>query len=174
MSSSHSDFELPGLSSRGLASWIVAISFAYSGKWNSRNLENHFHAFWNLVLLDLVSDLAPHAIVIPQFEFDLLNGGPLVPNDSIATTPQAEAKEITPDFAIAIFHLVKRHISTTLSTLPPVVFPSTFNYWRNTKVRRMKIPLIAELKRPATRHAKYQQLSGKIWKRTWMRHTLTC
>ena len=126
MSHSHSDFELPGLSSRGLASWIVSISFAYSGKWNSRNLENHFHAFWNLVLLDLVDDFKPDTVVIPQFQFDILNDAPLAPNDSIVTTAQAQAKEVTPDFAIAIFHVVRRHISATLSN-PSVLFPTTFD-----------------------------------------------
>ena len=157
MSHSHSDFELPGLSSRGLASWIVSISFAYSGKWNSRNLENHFHAFWNLVLLDLVDDFKPDTVVIPQFQFDILNDAPLAPNDSIVTTAQAQAKEVTPDFAIAIFHVVRRHISATLSN-PSVLFPTTFDSWRDIKLRRMQIPLIAELKHPATRRAKSGEL----------------
>ena len=157
MSHSHSDFELPGLSSRGLASWIVSISFAYSGKWNSRNLENHFHAFWNLVLLDLVDDFKPDTVVIPQFQFDILNDAPLAPNDSIVTTAQAQAKEVTPDFAIAIFHVVRCHISATLSN-PSVLFPTTFDSWRDIKLRRMQIPLIAELKHPATRRAKSGEL----------------
>ena len=160
MSHSHSDFELPGLSSRSLESWIVAIAFAYSGKWNSRNLENHFYAFWNLVLLDLVNDLAPGTIIIPQFQFDTVDGAPVAPDDSIATTAQAKAKEVAPDFAIAIFHLVRRHASATLS-IPPVLFPATFNSWRNIKVTQMKIPLIAEVKRPATRRAKSREHFGE-------------
>lgn len=88
MAPSHSDFELPGLASRGLASWIVAISFAYSGQWNSRRLENHFHAFWNVVFLDLVSNLTPETLVIPQFQLDIIDDEPLAPDDSIITTSQ--------------------------------------------------------------------------------------
>ena len=118
MSHSHSDFALPGLSSRGLSSWIVAISFAYSGQWNSRRLENHFYSFWNFVLLDLVDDFAPDVIVIPQFQFDILDDTPLAPDTSkvTAASAQAEAKELTPDFSIAVFDLVRRHISATLPT----------------------------------------------------------
>jgi hypothetical protein len=156
MSQTHSDFELPGFSSRGLASWIVGVSFAYSGKWNLRNLENHFHAFWNRVLTDLVNDLEPDTIVIPQFQFGTLNDVPLALDESIAMTPQAEAKEIMPDFSIAIFHLVRRHTSPTLS-IPPALFPATFDSWRDIQVRQMKIPLIAELKRPPTRHAECKE-----------------
>jgi hypothetical protein len=112
MSHSHSDFELPGLASRGLASWIVAISFAYSGQWNSRRLENHFHAFWDLVFLDLVSDLTPETLVIPQFQLDIIDDEPLAPDDSIITTSQPDAKVLTPDFAIAVF------ISSDVMVLP--------------------------------------------------------
>jgi hypothetical protein len=90
------DFELPGLSSHRLASWIVAIAFAYSGKWNSRNLENHFYAFWSLVLLDLVDDLAPNTIIIPQFQFDTIDGTPVAPDDSIATTEVFTVPPLSP------------------------------------------------------------------------------
>ena len=152
MSHSHSDFTLPGLSHRGLSSWIVAISFAYSGLWNSRRLENHFHSFWNFVLLDLVDDLAPDLIVMPQFQFDTLKDEPLAADTSISTNPQTEAKELTPDFSIAAFELVRRYISDTLPT--PPLFPADFNLWRDVQVRMMKIPLIAEIKRPPTRCAK--------------------
>jgi hypothetical protein len=155
MSHSHSDFELPGLASRGLASWIVAISFAYSGQWNSRRLENHFYAFWNLVLLDLVSDLAPETLVIPQFQLDTLDDEPLALDDSIITTSQPNAKVLTPDFAIAVFHLIRR--PATLPALP-MVFPIKFNSWRDVRVEKMKVPLIAELKRPPTRAAKSRRV----------------
>lgn len=153
MSHCHSDFTLPGLSSRGLSSWIVAISFAYSGQWNSRRLENHFHSFWNFVLLDLVDDLAPGFIVMPQFQLDTLDDKPLAADTSRSTTAQAEAKELTPDFSIAVFDLVRRHISAALPT-PPALFPTDFNLWRDVRVKMMKISLIAKLKRPPTRHAK--------------------
>ena len=151
MSYSHSDFTLPGLSHRGLASWIVAISFAYSGQWNSRRLENHFHSFWNFVFLDLVDDLAPDFIVIPQFQLDVLDE-PVAADTSISTFAEANAKELTPDFSIAVFNLVRRHIDATLP-IPPL-FPAEFNLWRNVRVNMMKIPLIGELKRPPSRRAK--------------------
>ena len=152
MSHSHSDFTLPGLSYRGLSSWIVAILFAYSGRWNSRRLENHFHAFWNFVLLDLVDDLAPDLIVIPQFQLDTFDDKPLGANTSISTTAQPKAKELTPDFSIAVFDLVRRHLSDEPPT--PPLFPTEFNLWRDVRVKTMKISLIAELKRPPSRRVK--------------------
>ena len=136
-----------GLASRGLASWIVTISFAYNGQWNSRRLENHFHAFWNLLFLDLVSDLTPETLVIPQFQLDIINDKPLAPDDSIITTSQPNAKVLTPDFAIAVFHLIRRHGPATLPALP-VVFPTKFDSWRDVRVEKMKVPLIAELQAP--------------------------
>ena len=152
MSYSHSDFILPGLSYRGLSSWIVAISFAYSGQWNSRRLENHFHAFWNFVLLDLVDDLAPDFIVMPQFQLDTLNDQPLAADTSISTTAQAKAKELTPDFSIAVFDLVRRHVPDALPT--PPLYPADYNMWRDVRINMMKISLITELKRPPSRSAK--------------------
>ena len=157
MSHSHSDFTLPGLSYRasGLSSYIVAISFAYSGQWNSRLLENHFHSFWNFVLLDLVDDLAPDVIVIPQFQLDILDDKPLA-DTSITTTAQTAAKELTPDFSIAVFKLVRRHVPAALPV--PPLFPADFNLWRDVRVNMMKIPLIAELKRPPSRRAKSRRI----------------
>ena len=149
---SHSDFTLPGLSHRGLSTWIAAISFGYSGQWNSRRLENHFYSFWNYVFLDLVDDLTPDFIVIPQFQLDTFNDKPLAPDTSISTTAQTEAKELTPDFSIAALDLVRRYVPVALPT--PPLFPTDFNLWRDVRVETMKIPLIAELKRPPSRCAK--------------------
>ena len=123
------------------------------------------------MLLDLVDDLTPYFIVIPQFQLDTLDDEPLADN-SIATTAQANAKELTPDFSIAVFDLVRRHISAALPT--PPLFPADFNLWRDVRVNVMKIPLIAELKRPPTRHAKskenfYQDLIAQL---TSARHDL--
>ena len=142
MSHSHSDVTLPGLSYRasGLSSYIVAISFAYSGQYNSRLLENHFHSFWNLVLLDVVYDLAPDLIVIPQFQLYIVDDKPLA-DTSITTTAQAAAKELTPDFSIAVFNLVRRHVPAALPA--PPLFPADFNLWRDVRENVMKIPLIA-------------------------------
>ena len=104
------------------------------------------------MLLDLVDDLTPDVIVIPQFQLDTINNGPLAPDTSKVTTAQADAKELTPDFSIAVLDLVRRNISDTLPTSP--LFPEDFNLWRKVKVRMMKISLIAELKRPPSRTAK--------------------
>ena len=104
------------------------------------------------MLLDLVDDLTPDVIVIPQFQLDTINNGPLAPDTSKVTTAQPDAKELTPDYSIAVLDLVRRNISDTLPTSP--LFPEDFNLWRNVKVRMMKIPLIAELKRPPSRTTK--------------------
>ena len=108
------------------------------------------------MLLDLVDDLAPDVIVIPQFQLDIINNEPLAPDTSKATTAQADAKELTPDFSIAVLNLVKRHISDALPSSP--LFPEDFNLWRNVKVRMMKISLVAELKRPPSRNAKSRKI----------------
>jgi hypothetical protein len=145
MSHSHADFELPGLSCHGFAKLNASIAFAHSGRWNSRKLENHFYSFWNLVLVYLVHDLVD-TIVIPQFQFDTVDGGPVAPDDSISTTAQPDSKEITPDFAIAMLNLVRRETPPTVSDAS-----TTFNSWLDIKVQHMQIPLITEVKRPPTR-----------------------
>jgi hypothetical protein len=106
-----------------------------------------------LVLLYLVNDLVPEAIVIPQFQFDTFNDKPVAPDDSIIPTAQADAKALTPDFSIAIFHLVGCPIPVSLPS-PPVVFPAKFSSWWDIRVNNMQIPLIAELKRPPSHHAR--------------------
>ena len=108
------------------------------------------------MLLDLVDDLAPDFIVMPQFQLDILDDKPLAANTSISTAAQAEAKELTPDFSIAVFDLVRRHIPAVLPT--PPLFPADFNLWRDVRVNMMKISLIAELKRPPTRRAKSRNI----------------
>ena len=108
------------------------------------------------MLLDLVDDLAPDVMVIPQFQLDTLDDKPLAPNTSINTNAQTDAKEVTPDFTIAVFDLVRRHISAELP-IPPL-FPADFHSWRDLRVNMMKIPLIAELKRPPSRRAKSREV----------------
>ena len=104
------------------------------------------------MLLDLIDDLAPDVIVIPQFQLDIIDNKPVAADTSISTTAQANAKELTPDFSIAVLDLARRHISNALATRP--LFPEDFSSWRNVQVTMMKISLIAELKRPPSRNAK--------------------
>ena len=107
------------------------------------------------MLLDLVDDLAPDVIVIPQFQLDILDDKPLA-DTSITTTAQTAAKELTPDLPIAVFKLVRRHVPAALPV--PPLFPADFNLWRDVRVNMMKIPLIAELKRPPSRRAKSRRI----------------
>ena len=98
-----------------------------------------------------------------------MNNAPVAADTSISTTAhwQANAKELTPDFAIAILDLARRHISDALRLAIPPLFPEDFNLWRNVQVTMMKTSLIAELKRPPSRRAK----SGDAFLedlRTWM------
>jgi len=62
-----------------------------------------------MVLLDLVNDLTPDAIVILQFQFDTLNDGPVALDESIATISQPDAKELMPNFTIVIFDPIRCH-----------------------------------------------------------------
>ena len=95
--------------------------------------------------------LAPDVIVIPQFQLDIVDDKPLA-DTSITTTAQAAAKELTPDFSIAVSNLIRRHVPAALPA--PPLFPADFNLWRAVRENMMKIPLIAELKRPPTRRVK--------------------
>lgn len=45
---SEANYTLPGVTSRGIACWVVSAAYAYSYRWNSRRLENHF--LWNVGL----------------------------------------------------------------------------------------------------------------------------
>ncbi|KAF8808152.1 hypothetical protein BYT27DRAFT_7166729 [Phlegmacium glaucopus] len=157
MPNSQTDFKLPGLS-QGIESFnslIVAIAFGYSGRWNARRLENHFHAFWNLVLTALVNDLAPCVLVIPQFQLDTFNISPFTGDDSIQTFSQLDGNKLTPDFSVALFRAVQRRIANQVTTRP--LFPTEFNLWRQTRILTMKLPCIVELKRPATRAAQSRE-----------------
>ncbi|KAF8876397.1 hypothetical protein BD779DRAFT_1560484 [Infundibulicybe gibba] len=144
------------MSTQGLvARLITTIALGYSGNWNARRLENPFHAFWSLVLGEWISDLHPHAFLIPQYQIDTIEQTP-GPDDSVGTITRGDANEITPDFAIAIADLISR---ATGSPIPPTPFPSNFDSWRDVKLTRLLVPALAELKRPPPRS---QELEGEF------------
>ena len=90
----------------------------------------------------------------------MVNGAPVVPDNSIVTMAQVKAKEVAPDCAITIFHLVRCYISAT-PLIFPVLFLVMFNSWHNIKVRQRKIPIIAILKCPAMHHMKSREHFGE-------------
>ncbi|KAG6867059.1 hypothetical protein C0993_007140, partial [Termitomyces sp. T159_Od127] len=62
----HTDIQLPGLRNPiAYAKLMVALAFAYSVRGNARRLEDHFYAFWELVMDNLVFDDA-YLVVAPQ------------------------------------------------------------------------------------------------------------
>jgi len=127
--------------------WIVPTAWAYSSKCNNRRLEHPFYGIWNLVLQDLIADLAPHLFVIPQYQIDSIDKGPVAPDESIATAAQANATEFTPDFSMVKARVILRPaVTLNIDQLP-------FNSWNNVTIKAFIVPCIAELKHPPTRRA---------------------
>ncbi|KAF8871795.1 hypothetical protein BD779DRAFT_438829, partial [Infundibulicybe gibba] len=144
----------PTLTPSLLARLITAIAIGYSGRWNARRLENPFHAFWSTVFGEWISDLHPHALLIPQYQIDTIAPA-LGPDDSAGTITRDGAKELIPDFVIAIVQLVSR---ATNAPIPPTSFPLNFSSWRDVKVVKLFIPFLAELKRPPPRSLESQEM----------------
>jgi hypothetical protein len=124
---------------------IVPTAWAYSSEHNNRRLEHHFHGMWNIVFQDLIHDLRPYVFVVPQYKIDSIDHGPVRPDDSIATIAQSKAEELIPDFAILKGHVIPRRTATTS------INNTQFTLWNNFKVKKVIVPIIAELKRPPTR-----------------------
>jgi hypothetical protein len=145
----HVDFQLPGLqrtqSGTSFARWIVPTAWAYSSKCNNRRIEHHFHGIWNLVLQDLIANLAPDIFLDPQYQIDSINNGPAGPDDSTATAAQKDAKEVTPDFSFIKAHVIPRPAHNALIDSHP------FISWNDFFVKAFIVPCMAELKRIPTR-----------------------
>ncbi|PPQ79144.1 hypothetical protein CVT25_002877 [Psilocybe cyanescens] len=150
----HTDFVLPGSNASGHfdQSLIATIAYAYSRKWNKRRLECHCYAFWNLVLMGLVGDLEPNAVVLPQFSLH----DQADPSADVSTLTMADenAKNITPDFIIGLFKITQRGSTPPDAVLLDATLP--FTKWADIEVTAMIIPLLAEIKRPPIRSATSQ------------------
>jgi hypothetical protein len=160
-------FELPGIKSRGYGAYAIASAFVHSGRFNIRGRECHSYGFCAMALQDLVDDLAPTALVIPQFELDAFtvsHPASISLTDSIASIPQPKARGPIPDFAII---LVRAILHATTPPIPRGMRLDSFQHWQKVKIERLVVGLVAEVKRRATRSAKSPEefvasLSGHI------------
>ena len=112
-------FELPGLESRGYRSYAVATALTHSGRFNIRGREYHSYGFCSMALQDLITRLAPTAIVIPQFELDafMVSHRPsILITDSISSLPQSKMRGLTPDFAIVLVRAILHANGMPIST----------------------------------------------------------
>ncbi|EDR05427.1 uncharacterized protein LACBIDRAFT_329716 [Laccaria bicolor S238N-H82] len=146
-------FELPGIKSRGYGAYSIASALVHSGRFNIRGREYHSYGFCAMALQDLVDDLAPTALVIPQFELDAFTVShptSISLTDSIASLPQLKARGPIPDFSII---LVRAILSATGLPIPRGMRLDSFEHWQNVKIEKLVVGLVAEVKRRATRSA---------------------
>ena len=119
-----------------------------------------------MALQNLVDDLAPTALVIPQFELDAftVSHPPSISlTDSIASLPQPKARGPIPDFAII---LIRAILDATTPILRGMRLNS-FEHWQKVKIEKLVVGLVAEVKRRPTRSAKSPErfaasLSGRL------------
>ncbi|KAH0583129.1 hypothetical protein H2248_011015 [Termitomyces sp. 'cryptogamus'] len=151
------EFELPGIESRGYASYSLATSLMNSSRYNMRGVEYYSYGFYAILLQDLIDHLAPRALVIPQFGLGTLtvelDQGESSDSDSVVTCPQKTLSEVFPDFAVVLLRavVVDGAQPVTASTLH-----RKFEPWGNIKIERLSIGILAEAKRRPTRTASDQ------------------
>lgn len=159
--------ELPGIKSRGYGGYAVATALVHSGRFNIRGREYHSYSFCAMVLQDLVDDLAPTALVIPQFELDAFtvsHPASIFLTDSIDSLPQPGTRGPVPDFVVI---LVRAVLHATSMPIPPGIRLDSFEYWGEIKIENLVVGLVVEVKRRATRSAKnpaefMASLTGRI------------
>ncbi|KAG6873808.1 hypothetical protein C0995_011033 [Termitomyces sp. Mi166 len=143
------EFELPGIETRGYASYSLATSLVHSGRFNMRGVEYYSYGFDDILLQDLVSHLAPRALVIPQFGLGALiielNEGNLSDSDSIVTTPQKIPPQLFPDFAVILMRAIFVDGGQPITAS---VFHQEFEPWGKIKIERLSIGILADKKRP--------------------------
>ncbi|KIM49929.1 hypothetical protein M413DRAFT_22038 [Hebeloma cylindrosporum] len=143
-------FELPGIKSRGYGPYAIANALVHSGRFNIRGCEYHSYGFCAMALQDLVDDLAPTALVIPQFKLDAFTVShptSISLTDSISSLPQPNAQGPIPDFVII---LVRAILSTTGMPIPRGMRLNSFEHWQNVKIEKIVVSLVAEVKRRLT------------------------
>lgn len=146
-------FELPGIKFRGYGAYAIASALVHSGRFNIRGRECHSYGFCAMALQDLIDDLTPTALVIPQFELDaftVFHPASISLADSIASLPQPKARGPIPDFTII---LVCAILSATGLPIPRGMRLDSFEHWQNVKIEKLVVGLVAEVKRQATRSA---------------------
>lgn len=146
-------FELPGIKSRGYGAYEIASAFVHSGRFNIRGRECHSYGFCAMALQDLVDDLTPAALVIPQFELDAFtvsHPASISITDSITSLPQPKARRPIPDFAII---LVRAILHATGPPIPRGMRLDSFEHWQKVKIEKLVVGLVAEVKRRPTRSA---------------------
>lgn len=150
-------FELPSFQFRGYAAYGVASAVIHSGRFNIRGREYHSYGFCALALQDLVSDLAPTALLIPQFEFDaftITHPASISLIDSIASLPQPNTRGPVPDFVVV---LVRAILTTTGMPIPRGIRLDSFEHWGKIKIENLIPGLVVEVKRRPTRSAQKAQ-----------------
>ncbi|KAG6909180.1 hypothetical protein DXG01_001694 [Tephrocybe rancida] len=146
------EFELPGLESRGYTNYSTSTALVHSGQFSIRGLECFSYGFCDLILHDLVSDIAQYAIIIPQLELDAFtvqHDDNISITDSIATLPRSDAHGPVTDFAIVLVHAI---LAESNSSIPCGVRPR-FDNWEDVKIDSLVMGLLGEVKRRPTRSA---------------------
>ncbi|GLB40056.1 hypothetical protein LshimejAT787_0705660 [Lyophyllum shimeji] len=149
------NWQLPGLNPglngnrNALLPLIVAIVFAYSRRANRRRLEDHFHAFWNLVLGHLIHD-EPQLMLAPQMSVYLTNEDDLPPGPNVSLdTVAGREEERRPDFIIMGVRLLNFLEGKSTNDYP--MFPLDFSEWNDMVFRTATPRAVIELKTPPPR-----------------------
>ncbi|KAG6876669.1 hypothetical protein C0992_012131 [Termitomyces sp. T32_za158] len=146
-------FELPGIVSRGYASYSLSTSLVHSSRYNVRGLECYSYGFYATLLQDLVSDLTSTALVIPQFGLGALVievDKEISDNESIVTTSQKNTRQLFPDFAVVLMRaiFVDGGLPVTASAIH-----DKYVSWTDIRIERLSIGILAEAKKRPTRTA---------------------
>ncbi|KAG6824660.1 hypothetical protein H0H92_006179 [Tricholoma furcatifolium] len=161
----HSHLSLPGQESRDYESCLVASAIAQSGRFNIRRAEAPLYGFTNIILNDLIADLRPTTLVMPQLPLDILQiaipaGSEVKPTDSFASYAQKPLQTLIPDFVIPIVKAVDRNTRAKVDwkTSPKLD-------WTNIRITHMVVGLLVEVKRSPTRSAPtVADFSFSLWK----------
>ncbi|KAG6887062.1 hypothetical protein C0995_001945 [Termitomyces sp. Mi166 len=117
-------------------------------------VEYYSYGFYDILLQDLVSHLAPRALIIPQFRLSALiielDEGNLSDSDSIVTTPQKIPSELFPDFAVILMHAIFVDGGQPIAAS---VFHQEFEPWGKIKIECLSVCILAEAKRWPTQSA---------------------
>ncbi|KAG6824260.1 hypothetical protein H0H92_007519 [Tricholoma furcatifolium] len=148
-----SDLSLPGQESRGYESCLIASAIAQSGRFNIRGAEAPLYGFINIILNNLIADLRPTALVMPQLQLDILQieipaGSQVKPTDSFASYAQKPLEKLIPDFVVPIVKAVDRKTRAKVDWLT-----SPKPVWSDIRITHMVVGLLVEVKRSPTRSA---------------------
>lgn len=118
---------------------LLALSFAYSRRWNPRHLEYHFYGIWNRIFGHLTDD-QENLICIPQSLVYYVDSLTNTADISFGTFAEPDAKDVLPDFAVVhVNYSLRQKISASNCDL---------TYWDAFKVDYVGIPILVEVKQP--------------------------